>query len=65
MKFITERLAAVALGLLVIIFGIISPRKMKESIFDDFGLLCTEDPVEIRKQHREAFLKQHREMTGG
>ena len=24
----------------------------------------TEDPIEIRRQHREAFLKQHREMTG-
>lgn len=28
---------------------------------DEFG---SEDPVEIRRQHREAFLKQHREMTG-
>ena len=27
---------------------------------DDFG---TTDPVELRRQHREAFLKQHREMT--
>ena len=23
-----------------------------------------EDPIEIRRRHREAFLKQHREMTG-
>ena len=27
----------------------------------DFG---PTDPIEIRRQHREAFLKQHREMTG-
>ena len=25
--------------------------------------LGSEDPVELRRQHREAFLKQHREMT--
>lgn len=28
---------------------------------DEFG---PEDPVEIRRRHREAFLAQHREMTG-
>ena len=60
MKFITDRLAMVALGLIVIVVGLISPRKAKEEIFGEFEPL---DPVAIRKQHREAFLKQHREMT--
>lgn len=61
MKFITDRLAMVALGLIVIGVGLISPRKAKEEIFGEFEPL---DPIEIRRQHREAFLKQHREMRG-
>jgi uncharacterized protein involved in high-affinity Fe2+ transport len=60
MKFITDRLSIIALGLLVIVVGLISPRKAKEEIFGEFE---PEDPVELRKQHRAAFLKQHIEMT--
>ena len=60
MKFITDRLAMVALGLIVIVVGLISPRKAKEEIFGEFEPL---DPVKIREEHRREFLKRHREMT--
>ena len=60
MKFITERLAMIALGLLVIVVGVISPRKAKEEIFGEFEPL---NPVKIREEHRKEFLKRHREMS--
>ena len=61
MKFITDRLGMLVLGLLVMIVGIISPRIAREQIFNEPEPL---DPVKIREEHRKEFLKQHREMTG-
>ena len=60
MKFVIDRLAMVALGLIVIGVGLISPRLAKEQIFGEYEPL---DPVKIREEHRKEFLKQHREMT--
>lgn len=60
MKFITDRLAMVALGLIVIGVGLISPRKAKEQIFGEFEPL---DPIKIREEHRKEFLKRNKEMT--
>lgn len=60
MKFVIDRLAMVALGLIVIGVGLISPRLAKEQIFGEFEPL---DPIKIREEHRKEFLKQHREMT--
>ena len=61
MKFITDRLGMLVLGLLVMIVGIISPRIAREQIFNEPEPL---DPVKIREEHRKAFLKHHQEMTG-
>ena len=61
MKAITDRLSMVFLGLLVMVVGVISPRVAREQIFNEPEPL---DPVKIREEHRKAFLKQHREMTG-
>lgn len=60
MKFVIDRLAMVALGLIVIGVGLISPRLAKEQIFGEYEPL---DPVKIREEHRKEFLKQHSEMT--
>ena len=61
MKFIIDRLAMVALGLIVIGVGLISPRIAKEQIFGEFEPL---DPIKIREEHRKEFLKRHNEMKG-
>ena len=61
MKFITDRLAIVCLGLLVIVVGLVSPKFCKRVIFEEEE---NENPVETRRRHREAFLAQHREMIG-
>lgn len=60
MKAITDRLGMLGLGLLVIVVGVISPRVAREQIFNEPE---AEDPVETRRRHREAFMKQHQEMT--
>ena len=60
MKFITDRLGMLFLGLLVMIVGVISPRAAREQIFNEPEPL---DPVRIREEHRKAFLKRHKEMT--
>jgi len=60
MKFITDRLGMLFLGLLVMVVGVISPRVAREQIFNEPEPL---DPVKIREEHRKAFLKQHKEMT--
>lgn len=60
MKFITDRLGMLVLGLLVMIVGVISPRAAREQIFNEPEPL---DPVKIREEHRKEFLKRHKEMT--
>jgi|694.fasta_scaffold49260_8 hypothetical protein len=61
MKFITDRLKMVLMGIIVIIVGVISPRRCREEIF---GIPEPLDPVKIREEHRKEFLKRHKEMTG-
>lgn len=61
MKFITDRLGMILLGLLTIVVGVISPRVAREQIFGEPEPL---DPVKIREEHRKEFLKRHKEMTG-
>ena len=50
----------VLMGIIVIIVGVISPRRCREEIF---GIPEPLDPVKIREEHRKEFLKRHKEMT--